>query len=57
MRRLLRLAVVFGVALVAASCVLSVDPVIPESDATFDARLVGAWQEVPGSDYSRDCRR
>jgi len=52
MRTLHALAGVFGLVLVATGCVLSIDPFIPESGATFDARLVGAWQEVPGSDYA-----
>lgn len=29
---------------------LSVYPVVSESDATFDARLLGSWEEVSGSD-------
>lgn len=38
------------IAFVASGCVLSVDPVVSESAATFDPRLLGAWQEVAGSD-------
>jgi hypothetical protein len=30
--------------------VLSVDPVVSESRATFDPRLLGTWEEVSGSD-------
>jgi len=39
-----------GLAMLASGCVLSVNPVVSESDATFDARLLGSWQEVSGSD-------
>lgn len=28
-----------------SACVLTVEPVVPESAATFDARLLGAWQQ------------
>jgi hypothetical protein len=31
-------------------CVLSIDAVVPESSAAFDPRLLGAWEEVGGSD-------
>jgi hypothetical protein len=33
-----------------ASCVVSIDAIVPESDAIFDPRLVGTWEEVSGSD-------
>jgi hypothetical protein len=33
-----------------AGCVLSVEPVIPESEAIFDARLTGQWELIDGSD-------
>jgi len=36
--------------IVLAGCVVSVDAVIPDSAATFDSRLLGAWEEVGGSD-------
>ena len=39
--------VVFAIAL--TGCVLSIDPVVSESDATFDPRLLGSWEEVSGS--------
>jgi hypothetical protein len=39
-----------GLVLFAAGCVLSVAPVVPESEAIFDERLVGAWEESGGSD-------
>jgi len=37
-------------ALVTVGCVLSMDAVITESESMFDARLLGAWEEVGGSD-------
>lgn len=36
--------------IVLTGCVVSVDAVIPDSAATFDSRLLGAWEEVGGSD-------
>lgn len=40
---------VLGLAILLISgCVLSVDPVISESGATFNPRLLGAWEEVSG---------
>jgi len=45
-----KLSAVLGLGLVVAGCVLTVDPVIPESEATFDPRLVGTWEEQCGSD-------
>ena len=47
-----RLFPVLGLGLVVAGCVLTVDPVIPESEATFDPRLVGTWEEQSGSDFA-----
>jgi len=35
-------------AIVLTGCVLSIDAVVSESDANFDARLLGAWEEVSG---------
>ena len=29
---------------VLAGCVVSIEPAVPESEATFDARLVGSWE-------------
>ena len=52
MRTMPRLISVLGLVVVATGCVLSVDPVIPESGAAFDPRLIGAWQETPGSDFA-----
>jgi hypothetical protein len=47
---LLHRLVIVGLSALLGGCVLSVDEVIPESGATFDPRLLGAWQEVDGSD-------
>jgi hypothetical protein len=41
---------VLGLVVVLSGCVLSVDPVISESDAAFDPRLIGIWEDVLGSD-------
>ena len=45
-----KLAGALGLVLFAAGCVLSVAPLVPESEAIFDERLVGAWEESGGSD-------
>jgi hypothetical protein len=34
-----------GLVLLLAGCVVSVEPVIPESEAIFDARLLGTWED------------
>jgi hypothetical protein len=39
-----------GLAIVLGGCVYSVESVITDSGATFDQRLLGAWEEVGGSD-------
>lgn len=31
-------------------CAITINPVIPESDAIFDERLLGDWKEISGSD-------
>jgi len=49
-RALLETGIVTGLAVVLCGCVLSVEPVVPESGATFDPRLLGTWEEVSGSD-------
>ena len=45
-------ALVPAIALVLSlgACLVSVAPVITEADATFDARLLGSWEEVGGRD-------
>ena len=42
--------VVISLALVVSACTPSVDAVVPESEATFDARLLGSWRTVEGDD-------
>lgn len=39
-----------GLAIALGGCVLSVESMLTESDVTFDTRLLGAWEEVDGSD-------
>lgn len=40
----------FAVCILLAGCVVSSDPVVTDSDATFDPRLLGSWEEVHGTD-------
>ena len=49
-RAMSRLGGLMVPAIVLTGCVLSIDAVVSESDANFDARLLGAWEEVSGSD-------
>jgi hypothetical protein len=49
-REIFKLVGILGYGVVLSGCVLSVDGIIPESDATFDPRLLGTWEEVSGSD-------
>jgi hypothetical protein len=51
-RAILKLGIAMGFAVVLSACVLSVEPVVLESGATFDPRLVGTWEEVSGSDHA-----
>lgn len=47
----MKIRISISLACVALSgCVLSVEPVIPESDATMDKRLLGSWQDASGPD-------
>ena len=39
-----------GLAIALGGCPFSVESLITESDVTFDPRLLGAWEEVNGSD-------
>lgn len=39
-------------AMALGGCVYSVESMITESGATFDPRLLGAWEEVDGSDHA-----
>jgi hypothetical protein len=48
--RAVQLPALLGSAIVLSGCVLSVEPVVPQSSATFDARLVGTWEEASGTD-------
>ncbi|MDD4858126.1 MAG: hypothetical protein PHD74_08485, partial [Candidatus Krumholzibacteria bacterium] len=59
-RALLELGIALELTVVLSGCVLSVDPFISESGATFDPRLLGTWEEVSGSDravFSRAAER
>ncbi len=49
-RAMSRLGGLMVPAIVLTGCVLSIDAVVSESDANFDARLLGAWEEVSGFD-------
>jgi len=49
-RAMWKLGGILEFSVVLAGCVVSVDPVVPESEATFDPRLLGNWVEVSGSD-------
>ena len=49
-RTLPALTRLLGLGLLCSGCVLSIDPVVTDSEATFDSRLIGTWQETPGSD-------
>ncbi len=37
-------------------CVITINPMIRESEAIFDARLLGDWKEVDGSDHANFTR-
>jgi hypothetical protein len=59
-RALLKLGIALELTAVLSGCVLSVNPVISESGATFDPRLLGIWEEASGSDravFSRTAER
>src|SRR5262249_2826088 len=45
-----KVGVILALSIVLTGCVLSIDPVVSESNATFDQRLLGNWEEVSGSD-------
>lgn len=40
-------------AVLLSGCVVSVDPVLTESEAHFDTSLLGSWEEVGGTDRAR----
>jgi hypothetical protein len=39
-------------AVMMSGCVLSIDPVIPESGALLDERLIGNWEQASGGDLA-----
>lgn len=45
-----KLKLALGCAIIGSGCVLTVDSVVPESEAMFDPRLLGSWEEVSGLD-------
>lgn len=45
-----KIGAALGIVAVLSACVLSVEPVVSESAATFDTRLLGAWQVDDESD-------
>ena len=45
-----RLLLILAFVASGSGCVVSTETVVPEADATFDERLLGAWAEVKGSD-------
>ena len=49
-RSLWTLSAACGLVAVLAGCVLSIDEIVPESDALFDQRLLGTWKESGGRD-------
>lgn len=51
-RNMLKLVSLPALALALAGCVVALDAIVPESDAMFDPRLVGTWEEVSGSDLA-----
>jgi hypothetical protein len=50
LREVLKLAGALSFAIVLTGCVLSIDPVITDSNSTFDSRLLGEWEQASGSD-------
>ena len=49
-RRMLQLCGMLALAGLLAGCVVTVESLIAESDAIFDARLLGTWDEADGKD-------
>ena len=47
---ILILGLAFSILLI--GCALSINPIIPESNAIFDARLLGNWKEISRSDQA-----
>ncbi|MGA2622606.1 MAG: DUF4185 domain-containing protein [Bacteroidota bacterium] len=48
-RTLWKTSVVLAFFSVLSGCALSIDPIVSESEATFDPRLLGSWEETSGS--------
>lgn len=51
-RNMLKLVPLPALVLALAGCVLALDAIVPESDAMFDPRLVGTWEDVSSSDLA-----
>ncbi len=49
-RAMCKISGVLALSIVLSGCALSIDAVVSESDALFDPRLLGSWEEVTGSD-------
>lgn len=49
-RSMQMLGIILAVSVGLPGCVLSLDPVISESDSTYDSRLLGSWEEASSSD-------
>lgn len=49
-RNILKLVSIFAVLLALTGCLVSLDEIVPESDAIFDPRLVGTWELESTSD-------
>jgi hypothetical protein len=47
---ILILGIAFSILLI--GCALSINPIIPESDAIFDTRLLGNWKDISSSDQA-----
>ena len=51
-RNMLRLVSLPALVLALAGCLVTLDAIVPESDAIFDPRLVGTWADVSSSDLA-----
>jgi hypothetical protein len=50
-RTLTRSTFALALTLVLAGCVVSVEPLVPEADALFDAGLLGTWEDEDGNHF------
>lgn len=50
LRAVCRVSGILSLAVLLSDCVVSVDPVVTETSAIFDPRLLGSWEEVEGSE-------